>query len=557
MMSDIEYVPVRFLNEYVYCPRLAYIEWVENLFEDNEYTLNGKRLHKRVDKEGDELPEPSNNIEDYEKLHVKSVLMSAQKEKLIARIDLIEFEDGYAIPVDYKRGKKPDNKEGVRIEDKVQCCAQGIILRENGYKCDRGIIYYASSKERVEVKHDEELISYTRKTVQELLECVNSLKIPKPLEYSYKCKGCSLISICLPDEVLYMSEEIKEGEKVRRLFPARDDALPLYVQKQGSYVGINGEEVIVRESGEEKARVKLIAMSQVCLFGNIGISSQAIRACCEHSIPIFHYSYGGWSYGITQGFGVRNAEIKRLQFLLAEDKEFCLNISKNIIYGKIKNQRTIIRRNHNSPPKKELNELAQAANKSLEVESQEQLLGVEGMAARLYFSCFKDLIKKPKDTSLFDFNFEGRNKRPPTDPINAVLSFVYALLVKDCMIALFSSGFDPYMGFYHKPRFGRPALALDLMEQFRPVIADSVVLLAFNNNIIDSSHFIKIGKSVLLNEKGRKAIIETYERRVDTLITHPIFKYKISMRRVIEVQSRLLSRYIRGELKNFPMYLIR
>jgi CRISPR-associated protein Cas1 len=159
---------------------------------------------------------------------------------------------------------------------------------------------------------------------------------------------------------------------------------------------------------------------------------------------------------------------------------------------------------------------------------------------------------RPKEGEAFPFDMDGRNRRPPKDPVNACLSFAYALLVKECTVALMSVGLDPYWGFYHQPRHGRPALALDLMEEFRAVVADSAVITAINTGMVGSGSFESNGVSWALNAAGRKALIKSYELRMDQLITHPVFDYKTSWRRVVFVQAQLLARTLRGEIPTYP-----
>ena len=181
------------------------------------------------------------------------------------------------------------------------------------------------------------------------------------------------------------------------------------------------------------------------------------------------------------------------------------------------------------------------------------LLGIEGATARTYFSEFPGMIKA-RDLS---FDFRGRNRRPPRDPVNAVLSFLYGMLIKQAMVTALTVGFDPYLGFYHQPRYGKPALALDLVEEFRPLIADSVCLSLINNGELGPEHFITRGDAAALTQNGRRKVIESYERRMDTLVTHPLFGYAVSYRRILEIQARLLSRHLLGELPAYPVFRTR
>jgi CRISPR-associated protein Cas1 len=195
----------------------------------------------------------------------------------------------------------------------------------------------------------------------------------------------------------------------------------------------------------------------------------------------------------------------------------------------------------------------------------EELLGIEGNAARYYFQHFAGMIKtedeepsgngQPK--SPFTFDFVNRNRRPPRDAVNALLSLAYSVLAKDLTIVCHAVGFDPYLAFYHQPRFGRAALALDLMEPFRPLIADSAVLSAINTRMVTLRDFVQAGTSVALKPEGRKAFFRAYEQRMDTLVTHPLFGYRVNYRRLLEIQARLLARLLTGELNTYPVFTTR
>src|SRR5207248_8466259 len=183
------------------------------------------------------------------------------------------------------------------------------------------------------------------------------------------------------------------------------------------------------------------------------------------------------------------------------------------------------------------------------------LLGTEGQAAALYFGAFGRMLRADAPGERFDFT--TRNRRPPRDPVNALLSFAYALLCKDCFSALCTVGFDPYCGFYHVGRHGRPSLALDLMEEFRAVIADSVVLTLVNNRVVAPEDFLTWREACQLTEEGRKKFFTAYEQRRATVVTHPLFGYKMSYSRMMEVQARLLAAYIRGDVPQYTGFTVR
>ena len=186
-----------------------------------------------------------------------------------------------------------------------------------------------------------------------------------------------------------------------------------------------------------------------------------------------------------------------------------------------------------------------------------ELLGAEGQGAARYFSAFAAMLSRNDQDPTLDFDFQTRNRRPPTDPVNALLSYAYSLLTRSWTVALTAVGFDCYRGFYHQPRYGRPALSLDMMEPFRPLIADSSVIQAINNGEVRPSDFISAAGSVNLTDDGRKRFIGTFERRLGQEVTHPEFGYKLSYRRLLELQARLLARYLLGELSEYPNFTTR
>ncbi len=552
-----ELVPARMLNEHTYCPRLAYLEWVQADFADNADTIDGQFQHRNVNVETGSLPDPDQPVE--ERLHARSVMLSAPVIGLIARMDLIEADGKQVTPVDYKRGRAPDTTERAWEPERVQLCAQALILEENGYQVERGILYFVSSKQRIEVPIDEDLRARTRELLADLRATAERPEAPPPLVDSPKCPRCSLVGICLPDETNLL-RGLPDGDRVRRLVPARDDALPLYVQSPGAKIGRSGAELVVETRDGEKRSVRMSDTSHVALFGAVQISSQAVQELCDQGISIAYLSSGGWFYGMTRGMDHKHVDLRRRQFAAAASPERSLHLARRFVGVKIRNCRTILRRNASALPARSLERLKELVTKAEAAASLESLLGIEGTAARVYFEAYGDMLKPPQEEgapATLTFDFDGRNRRPPRDPVNSLLSLGYALLAKDITIALQAVGFDPYLGFYHQPRYGRPALALDVMEEFRPLIVDSVVLSAVNTGAVKVPDFLRRGGAVALTQAGRGKFLRSYERRIDEEISHPIFGYRISYRRTLEVQIRLLARFLTGEIDEYPPFATR
>jgi CRISPR-associated protein Cas1 len=586
-----DYLPARMLNEYVYCPRLFYYEWVDGVFAHNRETVEGAIRHAKVDAGNGELT-PASEISPEETIHSRSVTLSSDTHRLIAKLDLIEAENGCLIPVDYKRGAPREDHDtgqlGAWDTDRAQICVQALVLRDNGYQCHEGLIFYAATRQRVRVAIDETLVNQTLTALREARELAASQRIPPPLVDSPKCPRCSLVGICLPDETTVLklhspaprivqrtlfdvgdapaAEPVyrpPEGDNVRRLLPARDDLRPLYLNTQGLRVGKSGFVLKLHEKDRLVQEVRINEICQLNLLGNIQLSTQAVQALCEQEVPIAYFSQGGWFYGLTRGLGVKNVSLRREQFRLADVPGFCLRLSRALVAGKIRNQRTMLQRNHVEPPRSALAFLKIMQQDAEHAAATDELLGIEGNAARVYFQHFAGMIKldepgaAKRESAEFRFDFNQRNRRPPRDPVNALLSLAYSVLAKDLTIVCHAVGFDPFLGFFHQPRFGRAPLALDLMEPFRPLIADSVVLSAINTRMVTAGDFVRAGNSVALTPDGRKAFFRAYEQRMDTLVTHPIFGYRVNYRRVLEIQARLLARVLTGELTTYPVFTTR
>ncbi|HMS83189.1 MAG TPA: CRISPR-associated endonuclease Cas1 [Nitrospira sp.] len=560
-------LPVRMLNEFAYCPRLAYLEWVQSEFADSADTVEGRFHHRRVDESPKRQPRTSTAKSGAERsdiqgdedsvIHQRSVWLSSERLGITAKIDLVEGVGHAVAPVDYKRGKRPHVEKGAWEPERVQVCAQGLLLREQGYECDGGVLYFVGSRERVVVSFDSELIERTLELIAGMRQLAKGGAMPPPLVDSPKCPRCSLVRICLPDEIGWLrhhTDDEHAASTIRRLLPARHDALPLYVQQPGARVGKQGDCLRVMDHDEVLAEARLIEISHLVLFGAVQVSTQVVQELCRREIPISYLSSGGWFYGITTSLMHKNVELRRRQYAVASTPSACLGLAIRLVQAKIANCRTFLRRNHAAAPETVLQDLKRDHVHAAQAKSLEELLGIEGTAARRYFAEFKGMLKTDGGS---DFDFDGRNRRPPKDPVNALLSLAYAMLAREWTVTLHAVGLDPYLGFYHQPHYGRPALALDVMEEFRPLIADSVVLTAINNGEVRSEDFIRRMGSVALTPDGRRRFIETYERRMSHEITHPVFGYQVSYRRILEVQARLLGRYLCGEIPEYPAFTTR
>ena len=541
-------LPVRMVNEYAYCPRLFHLMYVSERWDDNIYTEQGRSIHARLDAETDPLPPPPVDP-DEPPVIARSVSLGSEILGLSGKLDLLEVTDGQATPVDTKRGRVPPTLLRSYEPERVQLMCQGLLLREHGHTSDYGMLYFADARRRVRIDFTDELEARTRHLITEARAAARNIEPPPPLTDSPKCVGCSLAGICLPDETNLLTGAEGKPTDIRRLYPARDDALPLYIQEQGARVGKSGDALVVEKGGTKLGVFPLKDVSQLVLCGNISVSAQCLNLLCTEGIPVVHLSMGHWFYGITAGIGLRNAYDRAAQFAAAADDGRRLMIARAFVRAKTQNQRTFLRRNTSADIKAALDDMRRLIARLDLCTDTDELMGVEGSIAAIYFDNWGELLTEgeARDT----FSPTSRNRRPPKDPVNAMLSYGYAILAKETTVALLAEGLDPYWGFLHRPRHGRPALALDLMEEFRPLIVDSAVLSAINTGMVTASDFITSSAGCAMKDVARKALLRAYELRLDQLVTHPVFDYRCSWRAIIRVQAKLLSKTLRGEIPEY------
>jgi len=554
------------LNQVTYCPRLYYLQYVDCVMPTNEHVEAGLHDHRRVD-------DPAlrqRTRADGAVAKTRSVALSSEALGLTGVLDLLEETDGEASPVETKHGSAPRDDDGRPTawdNDAVQLCGQALLVEEAfGRPVARGFQFYVGSRERVEVRFDEELRTKTLAAASLCRELSNLPAPPDPLpvELRHRCFGCSLAPVCLPEETLYQigrptSDEAKHPE-ITRVIPGSDDGAVLYVQEPGSRVGKRSEHLVVRKDDRETARIPMHQVRQVCVVGNVQVSTQALQTLIENEIPVMYVTGHGKFIGGFQPPPAKNVGLREAQYKSFADPAACLTLAKAAVRAKLANQRTLLMRNLRDAEARGSDEpaargIADLLPKLDDAASIESVLGFEGQGAALYFGEFDRFLKhRPAGRG---FDFAARNRRPPKDPVNALLSFAYALLAKDCFAAVCTVGFDPYKGFFHANRHGKPSLALDLMEEFRSVIADSVVLTLVNNEMVAPADFRIWRDACMLTDDGRTAFFRAYEQRKATEVTHPVYGYKMTYARMLEVQARMLASYIRGGIPAYTGFTVR
>ena len=541
-------VPARMLNELVYCQRLFHLEWVDGRWAHNDDTIQGSVAHDATDRRSGRMPAPDEEEKPFTSIQVA---LSDPDLGVTAVIDRVDHEDGSSSPVDMKKGSGPGDG-GMWPADRVQVLTQAVLLRRAGYSVNRAEISYLGSHHRaaIEVGPDaetevRELVVLARKVAAQELP-------PSPLLNDPRCPRCSLAPLCMPDETNYLLE--RSSGQPRRIIVKNPDTRPVYVNTQGASVKVSGGRLLVAVKGETVAERRLLDVSQLCVVGNVQITTQALKALWRRGVVVIWLSYGGWLDGWSQGPMNGHVTLRRRQVLASVHG---LRFAQHMIRGKIHNQRVLLRRNAKvSLDDSVLDQLKELETKAESAASLETLLGIEGTAARLYFGQFHTLLS-PRCEVAAEFQAHGRARRPPPDPVNAVLGFCYSLLTKDLVAVLTGVGLDPYLGVLHQPRYGRPALALDLAEEFRALVAESVALQCFNNGEINEKSFMRGHLGVVLTADGRRSVIQAHERRLDMELKHPLFGYQVSYRRVLDLQARVLAASFTGELDSYTPLMTR
>lgn len=334
----------------------------------------------------------------------------------------------------------------------------------------------------------------------------------------------------------------------------------LYVFTEDAYLALDGENIVVKRSEEELGRVPLHTLEAILSFSYRGASPSLMGACAKRGILLSFYDRKGRFLAGAHGEQRGNVVLRKTQYRWSEDEHRSLDIANSFIIGKLYNARWVLERAVRDHGMRIDSDSVKAAALSIdasmrrvhECNSAASLRGIEGEAASVYFGSFDELILRNKD----EFAFKARVRRPPTDAVNSMLSLFYTVLASDCAAALEGVGLDPYVGFLHVDRPGRPSLALDLMEELRAVTVDRFVLSSINNRVIDPSHFLQTETGeVRLTDDGRKILFNAWQEKKKEMIIHPFLKEKIYRGLVPHVQALLLARYLRGDLDGYPPFL--
>lgn len=336
----------------------------------------------------------------------------------------------------------------------------------------------------------------------------------------------------------------------------------LFVTTQGTYLSRKGEGIQVTVEGEKKLHIPIHTLDGIICFGQVTCSAPMLGLCGERNVTVSLLSERGRFLARVQGPVSGNVLLRRQQYRLADHPEQCVEIARAVVVGKVANCRTVLMRGAREADHADAadalrsgaDELKRLLDGVRQAPGLEELRGLEGTASRIYFGVFDHLIRRQKE----DFVFRGRSRRPPLDNINALLSFAYTLLVHGVISALESVGLDPQVGYLHRDRPGRPSLALDIMEEFRPVLADRLVLSLINRCQIQAADFeISTSGAIMMKEKPRKKVLTAWQKRKADVVEHPFLEEKLAAGLLPYAQALLLARHLRGDIDGYPPYVWR
>lgn len=539
-----EIISVGALHALIYCERLYFLEEVEQIRVADAAVFAGRRLHVELAAEGDGTFE--------------SVSLESTKLGIRGRVDVLRRRDGQLVPYEHKRGRCAGIKGAPEAweTDRIQVGAYSLLVEEAfGQVVVEARVRYHASSRTVRVAVDEQLRAAVRNAIVRARELRHTIERPAVTENEKLCARCSLAVVCLPEESRL---GVRGDFKPIRLLPQHADRQTIHVTDQGARVSRRASELIVVPVEGTSTRFPIADVGSVVLHGFAQISTQAIRLCADNDVDVHWMTMGGGLVGSLAPSAI-TAQRHLRQFSALADSRFCLRLAKRLVTAKVSSQlRFLLRasREHRTEAMESRIREVRARLRGIErAPDATELLGIEGAAAREYFGALPSIIRAGVDES---FRFEGRSRRPPRDPFNALLGFGYGMLYRSVLAAIVAVGLHPGVSFYHRPRSGAQTLALDLMELFRVPIVDMALVAAVNRGTFDVKRdFRTTPAGVLLTDSGKARMIETFERRLSDDWRHTAVGYSLSYARMIELEVRLLEKEWMGEGGLFATFRIR
>lgn len=524
-MSDP--VQIGLVAHYAFCPRRAWLEAAGEKTDTRQMAV-GTRAHAASDDTSRSRPGS-----------VRAMDVASEQWGIVGRCDTVHVRPDGALDLVEHKATPVRRQATVTKPMRVQLALQRKALEDSGFHVRSTGIWFSSHGVAVDVKLTDEDVDGARTMVQATRDVVDAELAPPPLEDDVRCSSCSHISVCLPDERLL-------GPVQRQIRVADPDSQVVHLSTFGARASVKQGRLMVHRLGEQMASLPLERVQAVVVHGNVDLTGGLIRELLYRDVPVLWCSSGGRLIGWASSAGSPNGGPRARQAVASQAGR--LDLAREFVSSKIAGQATLLRRRGGpSDVVARLRVLSRAAGAAV---SLPVLLGFEGDAAAQYFRHFQDMLT-PSVVLDQGIAFPGRVRRPATDPLNAALNYAYALLLADTVRAVMACGLDPHHGFLHSSGRNKPALALDLAEEFRPAVANSVVVGAFNNGELQRHDFTSTLGSTALRDKGRKSLIAAYERRIAGTFRHPTFGYELSWRRAMEVQARLVLGVLDGSMPHY------
>ena len=492
-------VPISLVAHHAFCPRRAWLE-AAGEHTDTAQMAVGTRDHAAVDD-----PARSRNV------RVRALEVTADDLGVTGRCDTVEVDASGRLTVVEHKSTPVRLRPEVTAPTRLQLCLQVLALREMGFTVQGAAVWFSSHGGRVPVNLDALDEQAAPAVVQDTRAVVDATTAPPPLEDDPRCGRCSHVAVCLPDE--------RELEPVlRRIRVADPDAQVVHVTTPGARASVSKGRLIVTHRDEVVATLPLERIQGLVVHGNVDTSAALLRELMWRGLTIVWCSSGGRVIGWSQPAHSPNGAVRPPQHLASATGR--LDLAREFVAAKLCNRATLLRRLGRDAAA--VAQIRTLQRRVPAVQSLPELYGLEGDGAARYFAGFTSMLT-PFTQATIASRFPGRQRRPGRDPLNAALNYAYSLLLADVVRAVVSCGLDPHAGFLHSSGRNKPALALDLMEEFRSPVADSCVIRAFNNGELTANHFSDTLGESRLRDTGRKALTAAFERRVTTSFTHPLF----------------------------------
>lgn len=514
--SRSDAIPISLVAHHVFCPRRAWLEAMGETTDTHQMAV-GTQAHRASDDPTESRPD-----------RLRAVDVRSEELGVTGRCDAVDLDAaGGATVVEFK--STPVRRRAEVTEPMVvQLALQTAALRETGMDVVGAAVQFTEHHTRVDVEIGVPQLAEAQQHLEALRALLAGGVAPEPLVDDPRCLRCSHAGVCLPDERAL-------GEVHRRVLVADPDSQVLNLATPGSRASLRSGRVRVEKRGEVLGTVPIERVLALVLHGNIDVSSGLLRELLWRHTPVVWCSGTGRVIGWASPASGPNGGPRVRQHVASAAGH--LGLSRGFITAKIGNQATLLRRHGDAEPTvRELRDLQRRATRA---NGLTELFGIEGDAAARYFEKFSTMLTDAVRNG-GGIVFDGRSRRPALDPVNAALNFAYGLLLADIIRAVVACGLDPHAGFLHSSERNKPALALDLCEEFRAPVADSVVIGALNNGELKASSFTHVTGSARLRDKARTTLIAAYERRVTTQFRHPLFGYQVTWRRAMEIQARLV-----------------